>query len=159
MQSQQLIHKGGEKNQVIETLEITLPNGETTVLTTVPYDVQENEYTEEELTQLRNELLDMHEIFADLGIMVEQQGETLNNVTENVETTEVHTDAAVVELQEAKRWAIKARHKRYAIWGISAAAVAIGGPWVIGAKAALILAGGVVTLGAGTEVAGELVKK
>ena len=51
----------------------------------------------------------LHEMFKDLALMVEQQGEMLNNIEKNVDQSHDHVKQAEVELKEAKEITDKTR--------------------------------------------------
>ena len=58
---------------------------------------------------LCNDIEQLHEIFRDLAMLVEQQDPIVQNIEWHIENTEVRAEAAVVELQKASRHQRKRR--------------------------------------------------
>jgi syntaxin 1B/2/3 len=65
----------------------------------------------EDLVRLEASIKEVHQLFMDMALMVEMQGELLDNVEEAVSRSAEYTEQGVVQLQEAKRLQKKARKK------------------------------------------------
>lgn len=64
---------------------------------------------------LEKSLLELHEMFLDLAILVESQGEMIDRIEHSVDNAAVYTHAGVVELGKAEKNQKKARKKKYMI--------------------------------------------
>lgn len=67
---------------------------------------------EEALKQLEHDITDIRDIFNELGKMIQDQGEVLNKVEENVVITEENVTVAVQELEKANTNVQESRRKR-----------------------------------------------
>mmetsp|Transcript_6589 Transcript_6589/g.20742 ORF Transcript_6589/g.20742 Transcript_6589/m.20742 type:complete len:328 (-) Transcript_6589:37-1020(-) len=65
----------------------------------------------EELLRLETSIRELHQLFVDMAIMVEMQGELLDNIEESVSTTVQYTDQGVGQLEVAKTYQKAARKK------------------------------------------------
>ncbi|XP_063676339.1 syntaxin-like isoform X2 [Bolinopsis microptera] len=77
-----------------------------------PKDMEELETRSKDITKLAESLKQLHEMFRDLALMVEQQGEMLNNIEKNVDQSHEHVKQAEVELKEAKEITDKTRRRK-----------------------------------------------
>jgi len=64
-------------------------------------DIQELESRQNDITKLAESLKQLHEMFKDLALMVEQQGEMLNNIEKNVDAARDYVGAAERECSKA----------------------------------------------------------
>lgn len=69
-------------------------------------DTADLEEREREMHQLEHDILDINDIFRDLGTMVHEQGEAIDNIESNVETAAVRVESGNRQLESA------VRHKR-----------------------------------------------
>ncbi|EKX52376.1 hypothetical protein GUITHDRAFT_150769 [Guillardia theta CCMP2712] len=65
----------------------------------------------EELMKLEASIREVHQLFMDMAIMVEQQGEMLDNIEELVSKSAEYTESGVEQLIQAKKLQKKARKK------------------------------------------------
>lgn len=73
---------------------------------------------EKEIRSLEKSIVEVHELFTDMQILVEEQGEVINRVETNVENTRENVAAGVVKLKQAKAYRKKSRRKKLIIAGI-----------------------------------------
>lgn len=64
-----------------------------------------------ELNTLTNEIEEIHDIFIDLSFLVNEQGETIDNIQTNVEETKQNTSSANTQLIKAKKY--QKRKRKY----------------------------------------------
>ena len=57
----------------------------------------------------------MHRLFLDLAILVQQQGEVIDNIQKNIEQAKYHVEKAEVDLVKAKEYQQAARKKKCCI--------------------------------------------
>ncbi|XP_015273689.1 PREDICTED: syntaxin-7, partial [Gekko japonicus] len=70
--------------------------------------IEERETT---IRQLEADIMDINEIFKDLGMMIHEQGDIIDSIEANVETTEVHVQQANQQLSRAADYQRKSRKK------------------------------------------------
>ncbi|KAK6489078.1 syntaxin-7-like isoform X1 [Huso huso] len=66
---------------------------------------------ETSIRQLESDIIGINEIFKDLGMMVHEQGDTIDSIEANVETAEVHVQSASRQLSRAAEYQSKSRKK------------------------------------------------
>ncbi|XP_078255632.1 syntaxin-7-like [Rhinoraja longicauda] len=66
---------------------------------------------ENAIQQLECDILDINEIFKDLGMMIHEQGDLVDSIEANVETAEVHVHEANQQLSRAAEYQRKSRKK------------------------------------------------
>lgn len=66
---------------------------------------------EERIRQLESDILDVNEIFRDLGAMISEQGEVLNDIEANVERAYSNVDSGNEQLVKAAEYQRKSRKK------------------------------------------------
>lgn len=66
---------------------------------------------EERIRQLESDVLDVNEIFKDLGAMISEQGEMLNDIEANVERAYTNVDSGTEQLVKAADYQKKSRKK------------------------------------------------
>ncbi|XP_041599191.1 syntaxin-7 isoform X4 [Vulpes vulpes] len=81
--------------------------------------VQEEEITEDDLRliheressirQLEADIMDINEIFKDLGMMIHEQGDVIDSIEANVESADVHVQQANQQLSRAAEYQRKSR--------------------------------------------------
>lgn len=86
-----------------------------------------------DIIKLEASIAELHDMFLDMCVMVESQGEVLNNIERNVNSTQDYVDSAKTNTQEAKVSQSKARKKKF-ICGI------IGGVLVLVVIGVIVLA-------------------
>ncbi len=57
--------------------------------------------------------MDVNTIFRDLATMVHEQGEVVDSIEANVESTQVHVEQGTQELRQAETYRNKARKKKF----------------------------------------------
>ncbi|XP_052195346.1 syntaxin-112-like [Diospyros lotus] len=75
--------------------------------------VMENEETEKSLKEIRRSLAELHQIFLDMAVLVETQGEKINDVEENVAIGRAYTGSGTKELVQAGKMEKK---RKWACW-------------------------------------------
>ena len=61
---------------------------------------------------LQSDIVDVNTIFKDLATMVHEQGEVVDSIEANVESTQVHVEQGTQELRQAENYRNKARKKK-----------------------------------------------
>ncbi|CAI5770119.1 syntaxin-7 [Podarcis lilfordi] len=74
-------------------------------------DLRLIEERESAIRQLEADILDINEIFKDLGMMIHEQGDVIDSIEANVETAEVHVQQANQQLSRAADYQRKSRKK------------------------------------------------
>ncbi|XP_063166017.1 syntaxin-7 [Candoia aspera] len=74
-------------------------------------DLRLIEERESAIRQLEADILDINEIFKDLGMMIHEQGDVIDSIEANVETAEVHVQQANQQLSRASEYQRKSRKK------------------------------------------------
>ncbi|XP_007437068.1 syntaxin-7 isoform X2 [Python bivittatus] len=74
-------------------------------------DLRLIEERESAIRQLEADILDINEIFKDLGMMIHEQGDVIDSIEANVETAEVHVQQANQQLSRASAYQSKSRKK------------------------------------------------
>ena len=62
---------------------------------------------EQQIRQLESDILDINEIFKDLGTLVHEQGEMIDNIEDNVEQAYNQVEAGNEQLSQAAKWVFK----------------------------------------------------
>eukprot|EP00918_Siedleckia_nematoides_P048319 GHVU01105878.1.p1 GENE.GHVU01105878.1~~GHVU01105878.1.p1 ORF type:complete len:278 (+),score=34.83 GHVU01105878.1:220-1053(+) len=78
-------------------------------------DMQALREREQAIHQLESDIMDVNEIFKDLGMLVHEQGEVIDSIESQVEDAQVHVSHGTEELQKAKQYQSKARRKKCCI--------------------------------------------
>ena len=65
-----------------------------------------------DIVKLEQSIIELHQLFVDLAILVEQQGEMIDQIEFNVVQAKTYTKEAVVEIAEASKYQKKARKVR-----------------------------------------------
>lgn len=63
------------------------------------------------IRQLEADILDVNQIFKDLAMMIHDQGDLIDSIEANVESSEVHVERATDQLQRAAYYQKKSRKK------------------------------------------------
>uniref|UniRef100_A0A8D0GPN1 Syntaxin-7 n=1 Tax=Sphenodon punctatus TaxID=8508 RepID=A0A8D0GPN1_SPHPU len=74
-------------------------------------DLRLIEERESAIRQLEADIMDINEIFKDLGMMIHEQGDVIDSIEANVESTEVHVQQANQQLSRASDYQHKSRKK------------------------------------------------
>lgn len=74
-------------------------------------DLRLIEERETAIRQLEADIMDINEIFKDLGMMIHEQGDIIDSIEANVETAEVHVQQANQQLSRAADYQRKSRKK------------------------------------------------
>ena len=103
------------------------------------------EENQRDIDQIYKDMVDMNAIFVDLSNIIQQQGEDLDMIQNNIEKVVENTEQASAELEKTSTL-YKKRGSRKCACGILGALVGfgIGGPigFAVGSKAGLVLVGG-----------------
>jgi len=75
---------------------------------------------ERAVSQLEADIMDVNQIFKDLAAMVHDQGELVDSIEANVESSSIHVTEGTEQLRQAERYQNKARKKKmiFAIIGV-----------------------------------------
>lgn len=76
------------------------------------------------IRQLEQDVIDLHQMFADMKLLVDQQGELLNTIEYNVQETKGRAEAGMHEIIQAHDFQRKANHKKWCIFFLIAAIIA-----------------------------------
>ena len=79
----------------------------------------------DEFLKLENSIREVYELFMELASMVEQQGESINNIVLLVEGAEARVYEGVKELKQAEQYQTSARKKKLIIAAILVAIIII----------------------------------
>merc|ERR1719282_2126176 len=74
--------------------------------------LKELEERERSMRQLESDITDVNTIFKDLATMVHEQGEVIDSIESNIESTAVHVTTGAEELRQAAVYQNKARKKK-----------------------------------------------
>lgn len=80
---------------------------------------------EEALRKLESDIVDVNQIFKDLGMLVHEQGEVIDSIEANVESAGVNVEEGTEQLRQAKDYQTKARKKKCIIITVLIVIVAI----------------------------------
>ncbi|KAL4236640.1 Syntaxin-12 [Mactra antiquata] len=75
-------------------------------------DFQMIQERESAIKQLERDIVDVNQIFKDLGMLVHEQGEVLDSIESNVESAQIHVEKGTGELRTAVEYQSKARRKK-----------------------------------------------
>ncbi|XP_041358820.1 syntaxin-7-like isoform X2 [Gigantopelta aegis] len=67
---------------------------------------------EEAIKKLESDIMDVNQIFKDLGMLVHEQGEVLDCIEANIESTQIHVEEGTSQLSKARDYQSKARWKK-----------------------------------------------
>ncbi|XP_064605674.1 syntaxin-like [Liolophura sinensis] len=82
---------------------------------------------EKEIRNLEKSVVEVHELFTDIQILVGEQGEVIDRVETNVENAHENVAAGAAKLKQARVYKKKARRKKFIIAGIVIVAVLLVG--------------------------------
>lgn len=102
-----------DPNVVNELLENKLTQGLAHV--TLKNKVRELEERHLEIVRLENNINQMHRLFLDLAILVQQQGEIIDNIEKNIENAKYNVAQAEIDLKKAEDYQKAARKKKCCI--------------------------------------------
>eukprot|EP00164_Ancoracysta_twista_P001034 GFYU01001347.1.p1 GENE.GFYU01001347.1~~GFYU01001347.1.p1 ORF type:complete len:303 (-),score=99.28 GFYU01001347.1:177-1085(-) len=97
----------GKQNQTIFADQILAGPGRAQAAAAVA-DIQERH---RDIIKLEQSIQELHQLFVDMSILVESQGELLDQIEYTVNQTVAFTSKGVNELIDAKKWQTKARKK------------------------------------------------
>jgi syntaxin 12/13 len=75
-------------------------------------DLQLMQEREQSIRKLESDIMDVNQIFKDLGMLVHEQGEMIDSIETNVENAQIHVVSGTEQLQKAKEYQSKARRKK-----------------------------------------------
>lgn len=79
----------------------------------------------QDILNLENSIKELHEMFLDMAMLVESQGEMVNRVEYNVDQAADYVQSAKIETKKAVRYQSKARWKKFVIFFCCLALIAI----------------------------------
>lgn len=77
------------------------------------HNLQQLQEREAAMRQLESDIIDVNTIFKDLATMVHEQGEIVDSIEANVESTQVRVSEGAEQLRQAEQYKIKARKKKF----------------------------------------------
>lgn len=80
---------------------------------------------EEAMQQLETDIVSVNEIFRDVAAMVHEQGEIVDSIEANMESTQIHVSDASQQLSKARDYQTKARKMKFVLFIIALIVVAI----------------------------------
>ncbi|XP_053393858.1 syntaxin-12-like isoform X1 [Mercenaria mercenaria] len=75
-------------------------------------DLEMIQERESAIKQLESDIMDVNQIFKDLGMLVHEQGEVLDSIEANVEHATIHVEEGNKQLSAAQNYQSKARRKK-----------------------------------------------
>jgi len=87
------------------------------------YNVEQLQEREKAIRQLEADIGDVNEIFKDLATMVHEQGEMVDSIEANVETTAISVGEGAEQLRQAERYQSRSRRRILYLASFSAAVV------------------------------------
>ncbi|XP_013404976.1 syntaxin-12 [Lingula anatina] len=75
-------------------------------------DLQLIQERETAIKQLESDIMDVNQIFKDLGMLVHEQGEVIDSIEANVESAQIQVEAGTEQLAKARDYQSKARRKK-----------------------------------------------
>ncbi|XP_069071461.1 syntaxin-2 isoform X4 [Pleurodeles waltl] len=111
------------KSTTDEELEEMLESGNPSIFTSdIISDSQitrqalnEIEARHQDIMKLESSIRELHDMFVDMAMLVETQGEMINNIEKNVSSAEVYVERAKEETKKAVKYQSKARRKKWMI--------------------------------------------
>lgn len=111
------------KSTTDEELEEMLESGNPSIFTSdIISDSQitrqalnEIEARHQDIMKLESSIRELHDMFVDMAMLVETQGEMINNIEKNVSSAEVYVERAKEETKKAVKYQSKARRKKWII--------------------------------------------
>ena len=73
---------------------------------------------EQAIQKLESDIMDVNQIFKDLGMLVHEQGEMIDSIEANVESSAVHVEQGRDQLYKAKEYQKKSRRKKCILLGV-----------------------------------------
>ncbi|ELU00324.1 hypothetical protein CAPTEDRAFT_229079 [Capitella teleta] len=67
---------------------------------------------DQSVRKLESDIMDVNQIFKDLGMLVHEQGEVIDSIEANVESASVHVEDGTEQLRQARDYQSKARRKK-----------------------------------------------
>jgi len=80
-------------------------------------DLQELRERENSIRQLESDILDVNQIFKELATMVHEQGDTIDSIEANIESTSFSVHQGVQEISRASKYQTSARRKKFCLFG------------------------------------------
>ncbi|XP_026900170.1 syntaxin-2 isoform X1 [Leopardus geoffroyi] len=87
--------------------------------------LNEIESRHKDIMKLETSIRELHEMFTDMAMFVETQGEMINNIEKNVMNATDYVEHAKEETKKAIKYHSKARRKKWIIVAVSVAVVAV----------------------------------
>merc|ERR1712141_577334 len=82
------------------------------------YDIEQLQERQRAINQLESDILDVNTIFKDLATLVHDQGEMIDSIEANVESTHVRVQEGTEHLRQAETYKNKARKKKFILGSI-----------------------------------------
>merc|ERR1711992_439645 len=79
------------------------------------YDIEQLQERQRQINRLESDILDVNTIFKDLATLVHDQGEVIDSIEANVESTQVRVQEGTEQLRQAETYKNKARKKKIII--------------------------------------------
>ena len=102
--------------------------GKTQLLLQEEQNIEDLRERERAIRQLESDIVDVNTIFKDLATLVHEQGEMVDSIEQNVESSHIRVQEGTEQLRQAERYKTKSRKKKFilAVIGIVILAVIIG---------------------------------
>merc|ERR1712066_663915 len=82
------------------------------------YDIEQLQERQRAINQLESDILDVNTIFKDLATLVHDQGEMIDSIEANVESTHVRVQEGTEQLRQAETYSNLARKKKFILGSI-----------------------------------------
>jgi len=83
-------------------------------------NIQELREREESIRQLESDILDVNQIFKELATMVHEQGDTIDSIEANIESSSFQVHQGTEQISRAAKYQTSARRKKVYLFGILA---------------------------------------
>lgn len=123
---------GSQKLSNLCILQIDVEEGsgqnKTQLLLQEEQNIEDLRERERAIRQLESDIVDVNTIFKDLATLVHEQGEMVDSIEQNVESTHIRVHEGTEHLRQAEMYKTKSRKKKFilAIIGIIILAIIIG---------------------------------
>uniref|UniRef100_H2Q774 Syntaxin-2 n=1 Tax=Pan troglodytes TaxID=9598 RepID=H2Q774_PANTR len=127
----QTLFRERSKGRIQRQLEISLTSNDFNFRKGNPYSqitrqaLNEIESRHKDIMKLETSIRELHEMFMDMAMFVETQGEMINNIERNVMNATDYVEHAKEETKKAIKYQSKARRKKWIIIAVSVVLVAI----------------------------------
>ena len=110
-----MLFRSGEEPSEEDIDKMILEGGQVNVFEGRADLIMENKERHEALKEIQRSLTELHQVFLDMAVLVETQGEQINDIEENVARTAAYIDGGTNKLFDANQMKKKRRKWAYRI--------------------------------------------